>query len=140
MPRNRKHLYTRTNEGVLTEDQADFLKDGYCLDGSLGDDCWIIEDLSGWVPFKTRAEIETAWKRHRTGILKEWISMLPGTRPWCWWALDAPDKVEYFDGDQEAYLREHGLLSTEEEKEILLKEKQGNREVIKPVHGAVDDD
>lgn len=30
------------------------------------------------------------WEDHRAGILADWITTKPGTRPSCWWRFDAP--------------------------------------------------
>jgi hypothetical protein len=32
-----------------------------------------------------------AWEASRAELLREWIGRHPGTRPWAWWAYDAPE-------------------------------------------------
>jgi hypothetical protein len=32
-------------------------------------------------------------------LLDEWIDRYPGTRPWAWWAFDAPERRQVTDGD-----------------------------------------
>ena len=35
--------------------------------------------------------LQSAWRTHRSEILPEWIREYPGTRPFGWWQVDAPE-------------------------------------------------
>lgn len=43
------------------------------------------------LPGDTEAIVE-AWEIFRAEILKDWLHDSPGTRPWCWWEHDAPER------------------------------------------------
>jgi hypothetical protein len=32
------------------------------------------------------------WAEFREQVLEWWLKERPGTRPWCWWAYDAPER------------------------------------------------
>lgn len=61
------------------------------------------------------------WRAHRDAILADWIDDKPGTRPSCWWMLDAPNPPPPWRtwsirnhpipaAEQRAFLQRHGLL------------------------------
>lgn len=50
-----------------------------------GHDWWVLDG-----PDRTEAELREIWLNHRDDLLREWIAAKPGTRPWAWWAFDAP--------------------------------------------------
>jgi hypothetical protein len=35
--------------------------------------------------------LRALWGEHRDEVLAEWIAEAPGTRPWAWWQLEAPE-------------------------------------------------
>jgi len=39
-------------------------------------------------------ELQEVWNTNRSSILKRWLLIKPGTRPHCWWLLDAPKLPE----------------------------------------------
>ena len=47
-------------------------------------------------------ELSLLWDEHRDAVLKRWLLLHPGTRPHCWWLLDAPalarDKAREYAG------------------------------------------
>ena len=43
-------------------------------------------------------ELAAAWERLRTVIVVDWIRERPGTRPWAWWAFDAPEPRRQISG------------------------------------------
>ena len=45
------------------------------------------------------------WQRHRDELLPEWIALHPGSRPWAWWAFDAPARRETSDGSDHPFDR-----------------------------------
>lgn len=93
---------------------------------------------------KSRAAL--AWRSAQPNALREWIRLHPGTRPRCWWAFDAPERLRqivkgrgvpsamspdygappsWWDWSndlaiesQAAYLRRHGLLTAGEQRRI----------------------
>lgn len=61
------------------------------------------------------------WRAHRDAILADWIEATPGTRPSCWWMLDAPElpperrtwnlrRHPIPAAEQREFLQRHGLL------------------------------
>lgn len=51
----------------------------------------------GWGKGSLRS-IEEAWELCRDLILPAWIGSRPGTRPWAWWAFDAPRWEDPWEG------------------------------------------
>ena len=45
------------------------------------------------------------WQRHRDELLSEWITSHPGSRPFGWWAFDAPERRETSDGSDHPFDR-----------------------------------
>lgn len=43
-------------------------------------------------------ELRAAWEAQRAAILAEWLARVPGTRPWAWWRLDAPEPRQRLGG------------------------------------------
>jgi hypothetical protein len=41
-------------------------------------------------PARPAGALERLWRVHRAELLAEHIAKRPGTRPWAWWAFDAP--------------------------------------------------
>lgn len=70
------------------------------------------------------SEMRSDWIERRDELLKAWITRDeafqakfphaklggPGTRPWAWWAFDAPDDDVRPDETEGDYLTRHGLL------------------------------
>lgn len=57
-------------------------------------ECWTLEGNA--------KKLTAAWGNNKAGILLEWKKNSPGTRPWSWWAFDAPRWKQkfkaWFDG------------------------------------------
>ncbi len=63
------------------------------------------------------ANLREPWEAVKAELLPAWIREHPGTRPFAWWELDAPDPRD--PGETEAeFLRRHGLLTPHEIKGI----------------------
>lgn len=45
------------------------------------------------------------WQRFRDELLQEWIASHPGSRPFAWWAFDAPARRETSDGSDHPFDR-----------------------------------
>lgn len=90
MPTKRhKRIARRARAGELTRAQVLYLQSGFdILDGATafnGDD--LGRPLRGEARDK---HILGTWRRHGAIVLSEHIAELPCTRPWAWWAYDAP--------------------------------------------------
>ncbi|HPS56181.1 MAG TPA: hypothetical protein PLP05_11340 [Sedimentisphaerales bacterium] len=44
--------------------------------------CFILED-----------DLRQTWQYYRAALLDAWIQVLPGSRPWAWWAFDMPENT-----------------------------------------------
>src|SRR5215475_12047883 len=38
----------------------------------------------------TEQPLYVQWQTHREALLSWWVDHYPGTRPWAWWAFEAP--------------------------------------------------
>jgi hypothetical protein len=72
-----------------------------------------------WAVHTFRRAARTLWPVYRDAILASWIKVKPGTRPSCWWLLDAPEHEWRFHDlqrhpipakAQREFLARHGLL------------------------------
>jgi hypothetical protein len=87
MPTRRRPISRRPGAGAgLEEWQTRLLLEG---DGRLDADereRWGDSEALLWVDDDRRA----AWEEIRHDVLEAWVATRPGTRPWAWWAFDAP--------------------------------------------------
>ena len=56
-------------------------------------------------PQHTDDDVAAAWAESRDTVVGEWIREKPGTRPWGWWAFDAPEPKRRERTDGAAPLR-----------------------------------
>jgi hypothetical protein len=86
MPTTRKRQTRKTIKVTLSDYLRAYLETG--------------QDITAGLPGRAKAEIfmlreggdrlRRAWTLHRDAILPEFIKRNPCTRPWPWWACDAP--------------------------------------------------
>ncbi len=98
MPTRRLRGPIKTGAGKLTQDQLDYLTDGFCLDGA-PDERW---QISGrLMPFPSWAALEKAWEDNRAEVRaqvekqKSWSKEL---RSWSWWTFDSPEPKRQLSG------------------------------------------
>ncbi len=79
MPRKKRRLLERRG---LTEDQQNYLMDGWCLDPSSWSDPTWSKDVAGRpMPFRSVEEMREVWKLHKA----EMMAAAPrGKKPWAW--------------------------------------------------------
>jgi hypothetical protein len=60
----------------------------------------LFDDAFGWDQDFDEAAAREAWELMREKLMADWIREQPGTRPWAWWAFDAPQPArrERIDG------------------------------------------
>jgi hypothetical protein len=46
----------------------------------------------------TDDDVKAAWDKLRDVVMRDWIREQPGTRPWAWWAYEAPERRRRTDG------------------------------------------
>jgi len=82
-----------------------------------GDAYFLIGDV--FHPYGGLGRCQALWKSLRDEFLAEWIDEHPGTRPWIWWNLDAPQGLKTRQppapSTQTDLLRLHGLLTKDEQ-------------------------
>jgi hypothetical protein len=54
-------------------------------------------------PALTESQLLTAWQTHRDTVLPQWVAHFPGTRPWVWWAYEAPERRTRVDKRKHPY-------------------------------------
>lgn len=109
MPRNR-HV-TKVRYGIPIERFRTVLQFGPERD--------YFGALRGYTP--SLAELKAAWTQVGPEIMQDWehnVWQRAGSRPWGWWIFESglDDKPDY--DSQPDWLREHRLLSIEEEQEL----------------------
>lgn len=116
MPTNRKRTQ-RTRKEIMPFDQT--VKD-FLITGEKPE-----KDTPAWElytsSFFTGEEgiIKETWQEYRKQLLDEWINDYPCTRPYMWWAYDAPKEQDTFESEA-AYLKRHGLLTQSEKAYLKL--------------------
>jgi hypothetical protein len=83
-PRGRRPTGYGSEHRRLLSSGSVFFPDGI-RDFYLGED-WQAGELN-------LEAIKTAWEELREELQPEWIEKHPGTRPWGWWAFDAPEPI-----------------------------------------------
>jgi hypothetical protein len=85
-------------------------------------------DLGGVIP--RQDELKQAWRILRSSILDKFLLDHPqhaGRRPWGFWVFDlGMDEAPDWDA-QERYLKQHGLLTPEEERVLAQRREQQGR-------------
>jgi len=71
------------------------------------------------VPPPTGKSTSELWAEFREQVLEWWLKERPGTRPWCWWQFDAPERrrrvggtgttFSEFGRDRDEYTPDFGL-------------------------------
>ena len=93
-------------------------EEGHARDG-LRDTRPFTEHRFGPLKGPLLCHVPEVWAQLRDELLPAWIEKNPGTRPWAWWQVDAPEprkrEVEYtggmkFEESELRYLDRHGLL------------------------------
>lgn len=85
---------------TLTPALESFLKTGdYGGDGPVPG--WFeVFELAGGVMHGNYNEARARWAEHGAQILADWIRDHPGTRPFAWWIVEAPEPRRVLDGAQ----------------------------------------
>lgn len=93
MPRKRRLIrHRRESQEVLSSGMKYFLATGHDFRLALE------TGTSNTPPELLERAAAEAWRRHRRDIMDEWISEHPLTRPWAWWAYDAPERRRCLSG------------------------------------------
>ncbi|SRR5579871_944495 len=87
MPKVRRRFPDRrTDFAELTSAQEYELATGWPAIRPRGGPVRINSPMAGFRG--NRADLEAAWGLHRERMLKAWVAVSPGTRPFAWWLLD----------------------------------------------------
>jgi hypothetical protein len=49
-------------------------------------------------PLHDDDDVKAAWTELGDVVMRDWIRERPGSRPWAWWAFDAPERRQRIDG------------------------------------------
>jgi len=94
MTQQRRKGITKKHKGQLTRERLQYLLRGYNFFDK---------------PFKDDDDAKRCWGDSQDKIMREWIRVAPGRRPWAWWKWDAPERRRCTSGDHPFDSPEHKL-------------------------------
>ena len=126
MPTNRKRV-SRNPKPKIEQWKIKFLKTGELdfrgmTDAEISWASWELLDFTTNLR-DTPDKAADLWEIYRDEIMERWTEKYPGTRPWAWWAFDAPKRES-----DAAWLKRKGFLTSKEEKYL-----EKNPKFLKPV-------
>lgn len=116
MPRRRPEARRRRRAIEWTEHDLEHLRTGGCVPLCAPTGLHpegVVICIGGPEAAVDPEVLEAAWDDLGAEILEEWIEERPGSRPWAWWMLQAPEGRRQGEAER-AYLERLGLMTHDE--------------------------